>query len=111
MSARAMRAPRVPSRASTRAKASNGDLTSSGLSQAAIVQAACDMIKESGTEGLTMRALSDRLGVALGATYHHVPNREALLLLVSKDLATRVPLPDPNQAEWMPAMRDLIIGF
>ncbi|MCU1346471.1 MAG: hypothetical protein JWL70_2737 [Acidimicrobiia bacterium] len=106
-----MRAPRVSSRASTRAKASNGDLTTSGLSQATIVQAACEMIRESGTEGLTMRALSDRLGVALGATYHHVPNREALLLLVCRDLTSRVPLPDPNDPEWMVAMRDLITGF
>jgi AcrR family transcriptional regulator len=107
-----MRASRAPARAATRSKPSNGDSTATaGLSEATIVKVACDMIGESGTEGLTMRALSDRLGVALGATYHHVPNRDALLRLVTHEISSQVPLPDPNRAQWLPATRDLIIGY
>jgi AcrR family transcriptional regulator len=57
-----------------------------GLSEAAIVEAAKGLLAERGVDGLTMRALSDRLGVALGATYRHVPNKHALLQLVAQSL-------------------------
>jgi AcrR family transcriptional regulator len=113
MTTRTTRATRAPARVATRSKPTNGDVTTTGagLSEASIVKVACEMIGELGTEGLTMRALSDRLGVALGATYHHVPNRDALLLLVTRDIAARVPLPDPEHADWMQGTRDLITGY
>src|SRR5271167_2044606 len=57
-----------------------------GLSEALIVEAAKKILAERGVDGLTMRALSDRLGVALGATYKHVPNKHALLQLVARSL-------------------------
>ena len=57
-----------------------------GLSEATIVEAAKGLLAESGVDGLTMRALSDRLGVALGATYRHVPNKHVLLQLVARSL-------------------------
>ncbi|HEY1829492.1 MAG TPA: helix-turn-helix domain-containing protein [Acidimicrobiales bacterium] len=57
-----------------------------GLSEDAIVEAAKGLLAERGVDGLTMRALSDRLGVALGATYRHVPNKHALLQLVARSL-------------------------
>jgi AcrR family transcriptional regulator len=57
-----------------------------GLSEATIVEAAKGLLAESGVDGLTMRALSDRLGVALGATYRHVPNKHELLQLVARSL-------------------------
>jgi AcrR family transcriptional regulator len=57
-----------------------------GLSEESIVEAAKELLAEHGVDGLTMRALSDRLGVALGATYRHVPNKHALLLLVARSL-------------------------
>jgi AcrR family transcriptional regulator len=58
----------------------------SGLSEELIVEAAKELLAERGVDGLTMRALSDRLGVALGATYRHVPNKHALLQLVARSL-------------------------
>jgi len=111
MTANTTRSSRARARASAQSKSANGDSAASGLSEARIVQVAAEMIGESGTESLTMRALSDRLGVALGATYHHVPNREALLWLVTRDIASRVSLPDPDRDEWLAATRDLIIGY
>ena len=57
-----------------------------GLSEDIIVEAAKGLLAEHGVDGLTMRALSERLGVALGATYRHVPNKHALLQLVARSL-------------------------
>jgi TetR/AcrR family tetracycline transcriptional repressor len=61
-----------------------------GLDKPAIVAAALDIIAERGVTGLSMRVLSQRLGVALGATYRHVPNKDELLRLVATDLYARV---------------------
>ena len=57
-----------------------------GLSVDIIVEAAKGLLAEHGVDGLTMRALSERLGVALGATYRHVPNKHTLLRLVARSL-------------------------
>jgi AcrR family transcriptional regulator len=50
-----------------------------GLTKAAIVQAALDLLDEAGMEGLTVRALASRLGVQAPALYWHVRNKHALL--------------------------------
>jgi AcrR family transcriptional regulator len=57
-----------------------------GLTDREIVRVAREMIAEVGVEGLSMRRLSAKLGVALGATYHHVPTKHRLLVLVGQDL-------------------------
>jgi AcrR family transcriptional regulator len=57
-----------------------------GLSDTEIVRVAREMISELGVDGLSMRRLSAKLGVALGATYHHVPTKHRLLVLVGQDL-------------------------
>jgi AcrR family transcriptional regulator len=63
---------------------------STGLDQHSIVSAALDIIAERGVQGLSMRLLSQRLGVSLGATYRHVPNKNDLLRLVAADLYARI---------------------
>jgi AcrR family transcriptional regulator len=63
---------------------------SPGLDSRAIVSAALDIIAERGVQGLSMRLLSQRLGVSLGATYRHVPNKNDLLRLVAADLYARI---------------------
>jgi TetR/AcrR family transcriptional regulator, tetracycline repressor protein len=50
-----------------------------GLTKAAIVQAAFDLLDEAGMDGLTVRALGSRLGVQAPALYWHVRNKQALL--------------------------------
>ena len=50
-----------------------------GLTKAAIVQAALDLLDETGMDGLTVRALASRLGVQAPALYWHVRNKQALL--------------------------------
>jgi TetR/AcrR family transcriptional regulator, tetracycline repressor protein len=50
-----------------------------GLTKAAIVQAAFDLLDEAGMDGLTVRALASRLGVQAPALYWHVRSKQALL--------------------------------
>ena len=57
-----------------------------GLTKAAIVQAALDLLDETGMDGLTVRALASRLGVQAPALYWHVRNKQALL----DEMATRI---------------------
>jgi len=61
-----------------------------GLDRDAIVAAALEIIAERGVAGLSMRVLSRRLGVALGATYRHVPNKDELLRLVAACLYAQI---------------------
>lgn len=50
-----------------------------GLTKAAIVQAALNLMDETGMDGLTVRALAARLGVQAPALYWHVRSKQALL--------------------------------
>ncbi len=82
------------------------------LSESEILAVALEIIEEHGIDGLTMRALSSRLGVALGATYHHVKNKDALLVLVARSLFDRVeipPLDDPR--DWPDQVRDVLLSL
>ncbi|HEY6788653.1 MAG TPA: TetR family transcriptional regulator [Trebonia sp.] len=69
------------------------------LDERAIVAAALDIIAEHGVQGLSMRLLSQRLGVALGATYRHVPTKHELLRLVAAELYARVTPADTADAD------------
>jgi TetR/AcrR family transcriptional regulator, tetracycline repressor protein len=57
-----------------------------GLTKAAIVQAALDLLDDEGMDGLTVRALGSRLGVRAPALYWHVRNKQALL----DEMATQI---------------------
>lgn len=50
-----------------------------GLSKAAIVQAALDVLDELGMDGVTVRAVARRLGVQAPALYWHVKDKQELL--------------------------------
>ena len=70
-----------------------------GLDKGAIVAAALDIIAERGVAGLSMRVLSQRLGVALGATYRHVPNKDELLRLVAANLYAQIRPADDSDGD------------
>src|SRR3984957_20774550 len=72
---------------------------STGLDQQSIVSAALDIIAERGVQGLSMRVLSQRLGVSLGATYRHVPNKDELLRLVAANLYARITPGDETEGD------------
>jgi AcrR family transcriptional regulator len=82
-----------------------------GLTEAAIVSEALQIIEERGVDGLTMRLLSDRLGVALGATYRHVANKHALLQLVARVLYSQVSETVDDKRGGLDRTRWLLIRF
>jgi len=49
------------------------------LSREIIARAALEVVDESGADGLTMRALADRLGVKAASLYNHVTGKDELL--------------------------------
>jgi AcrR family transcriptional regulator len=80
-----------------------------GLSDHAIVEAARTIIAEVGVDGLTMRRLSAELGVALGATYHHVPTKHDLLVRVGVALYAEVGDLALDDAPWDETLRALML--
>ncbi|MFC1403000.1 MULTISPECIES: TetR/AcrR family transcriptional regulator C-terminal domain-containing protein [Streptacidiphilus] len=54
------------------------------LSREAIARAALEVVDESGADGLTMRALADRLGVKAASLYNHVTGKDELLDALSE---------------------------
>jgi len=82
----------------------------SGLSDVTVVSAAREIIAEVGIDGLTMRELSARLGVSLGATYHHVPSKQVLLQRVAQDLFSRVKIPASAMSDWREQVKTLVLA-
>jgi AcrR family transcriptional regulator len=56
-----------------------------GITVAAIADAALAVIRTSGVDGLTMRAVAERLHVRAPTLYHHVRNKSELLDLVARN--------------------------
>jgi len=73
-----------------------------GLSRDRVLGAAREQIAEAGLEGLTMRALADRLGVTPNALYSHVESKTGLVDDLLDDVLAEVDEPalggDPRAA-------------
>jgi AcrR family transcriptional regulator len=67
-----------------------GESTRGAISADRIVEAALEIVDQSGVDVLTMRALAARLGVAVTAIYWHVGDKEALLDAIADRVATEV---------------------
>ena len=67
-----------------------------GLTHAAVLSVARDLLAEHGVAGLTMRTLAGRLDVAPNALYSHVANKEALLDALLDDVLGEVLVPSPD---------------
>jgi TetR/AcrR family tetracycline transcriptional repressor len=70
-----------------------------------VVRAAVELLDEQGLDGVTLRALGDRLGVAAPTLYWHVRNKQHLLDLVAEAIVRggvdRVPIePAPGEPWW-----------
>lgn len=63
------------------------------LDRDAIVAAAERIIARGGPDALSLRAVAKELGVTAMALYRHVPNKDALLVLVLDALYRRLPRP------------------
>ena len=60
-----------------------------GITVAAITDAALAVIRAGGVDGLTMRAVAERLHVRAPSLYHHVHNKADLLDLVARNAFDR----------------------
>ena len=65
----------------------------SGLNREAVVQAALAMLDTVGVDGLSMRALADRLEVKAASLYWHLRDKGQLLELVAEAVLDRVTVP------------------
>ena len=63
-------------------------------SRAQILAAARQLIDEAGWEKLTIRRLAGELGIGPTTLYHHVRDKEDLLLLLLDEYAGQIPHPD-----------------
>ena len=62
-----------------------------GLTRDRLVKAALELIQEEGLEGLSMRALADRLEVKAASLYWHVRDRRELVELLAESILETVP--------------------
>lgn len=74
-----------------------------GLTRERLVGAALELIGEEGLEGLSMRALADRLEVKAASLYWHVRDRRELLELLAESILDTVP-PATSRSDWRPAV-------
>jgi TetR/AcrR family transcriptional regulator, tetracycline repressor protein len=65
----------------------------SGLNREAVIQEALAMLDAVGVDGLSMRALADRLGVKAASLYWHLRDKDQLLELVAEAVLDRVTVP------------------
>ncbi len=88
-------------------KESRGPGVRAGLTQAALVAGARQIVDRHGLGALTMRRLASHLGVAPNTLYSHVTDKSALLDLLMDDIAAQVQAPDPERVEWRSGLRAL----
>jgi TetR/AcrR family tetracycline transcriptional repressor len=77
------------------------------LSEGEIVAAALSLIRESGLDSLSMRALARDLGVPPMTVYNYVPSKEALLELVVNHILSEIRVPGPDEGTWEDRLRQL----
>ncbi|MEW9553053.1 TetR/AcrR family transcriptional regulator [Nonomuraea sp. NPDC050783] len=80
------------------------------ISRADIVAAAHRVIDQDGVEGLTMRRLAREVGSTAMALYHHVRDKEELLLLLLDDYAAGRPRPAEEELPAEPRERVVAVA-
>jgi TetR/AcrR family transcriptional regulator, tetracycline repressor protein len=71
-----------------------------GLTREAVMAAAHAALAQDGVDGLSMRRLAQRLGVAPNALYSHVTGRDDLIDALLDDTLSEVRPPDPRRGDW-----------
>ncbi|MEN0015953.1 MAG: TetR/AcrR family transcriptional regulator [Solirubrobacteraceae bacterium] len=70
------------------------------LSEAAIVEAALRVLKRSGLDAVTMRAVADELDTGAASLYVYVKGRDDLLGLMFDEVAGMIDWPKPDPTRW-----------
>lgn len=90
--------------------------TRAGLTRAAVLDGARELLAERGLDGLTMRALASRLDVAPNALYSHVPGKAELVDALLDELLAAVVEPAADLeplagvAALMTSSYDVLVG-
>lgn len=74
-----------------------------------MLDAARALLDADGLDGLTMRALADRLGVAPNALYSHVGSKSALVDAILDDVLGDIAPVAPRHRDWRRALRALMV--
>ena len=77
-----------------------------GLTREAVLAGAYKLLVERGLDGLTMRGLAGRLGVAPNALYSHVASKTALIDDLLDEVLAEVHAPDPDAPDGAPSAYD-----
>jgi AcrR family transcriptional regulator len=80
------------------------------LDERSIVDAALEIARQRVAE-LTMRSVSDRLQVSVGALYKHVAGRDELIALVVERILSQAPPMSPDAADGWLALRAQVLGL
>jgi AcrR family transcriptional regulator len=79
------------------------------LDKTYIVDTALELLRERGVEAFSMRHLTTRLGVAVGATYRHVPNKGDILSACVQRIYEKVERPREPGEDPVVWVRDLLV--
>lgn len=80
------------------------------LNEQAIVDAALEIARHQMAD-LTMRSVSNKLQVSVGALYKHVAGRDALVALVVEKILSQAPPMSPNGGDGWLALRAQVLGL
>ncbi len=81
-----------------------------GLTRAAVLAAARELLADGGVQALSMRALASRLDVAPNALYSHIANKTALLDDLLDDLLAVVQAPSPDARDPAAGLTELMLS-
>lgn len=81
-----------------------------GLSREGVLAAAGEVLAAGGLEGLTMRAIAHRLGVAPNALYSHVANKTTLIDAVLDDVLAQVKPPAADSQDPAAGLHAMMIS-
>jgi AcrR family transcriptional regulator len=76
-----------------------------------IVKAAIQLIDRDGVDGLSMRKLGAALGIRGMSLYTHIPNKEALLFEVIREMFRELPLEPDTGEPWQEQLKDVMRSF
>jgi TetR/AcrR family tetracycline transcriptional repressor len=74
------------------------------LDQPQVVRAALALLDAEGLDALTMRRLSERLGIKAASLYRHVRNKDELLQLLADEISGEIPAA-PSTGTWQEQLR------
>ena len=76
-----------------------------------IVKAAIELIDRDGLDGLSMRKRGAELGIRGMSLYTHVPNKEALLFEVIREMFRELPLEAHSSEPWQEQLKTIMRTF